>query len=304
MVFIVGSEIISQPRIIVVLPLMKKPLLFAALFAAGMVAPAQAQFTDNFSATVAGRWGTAVNTPVGPPDSGASSLSLLQDNGNGRVDWGATLGGASNMANRFLPLESHVGTFGADWTVALDVVNTFGPGSGQSTQIGLFAFKTDGMSSHATADYIKLTLVQSLNTGSPFANGNVIHYGNHSNTFSDPFDYSAGVASVENLKLSYNAAGNTIAVYNGTDLIRTFGIDGVSGDSALNWGMTGGDTFTFGIYAQSTTNGSAAGFALAAGDVYADAFTATGLNAIPEPGTYAALAGLAVLGFAAWRRRQ
>jgi len=141
-----------------------------------------------------------------------------------------------------------------------------------------------------------------LNTGNPYANGNVIHYGNHSNGSNDPFDYSTGVGSVENLKLSYNAAGNTIAVYNGTDLIRTFGIDGVSGDSALNWGMTGGDTFTFGIYAQSTTNGSASGFTLSPGVAYADAFTATGL--IPEPGTYAALAGLAALGLAAWRRRQ
>jgi len=285
------------------IPIMKNPLLFAVFFAVGVVAPVQAQFTDTFSATVADRWGTPANTPLGPPDIGASSLSLLQDNGNSRVDWSATLGGASNSANRFLPLESHVGSFGTDWTVALDVVNTFSPASGQSTQIGLFAANTDGSSSSLTADYIKLVLVQA-NTGTPLAGSNVIHYGNHSNANSNPFDYSTNVGSVENLKLSYSAAGKTIAVYNGTDLIKTFGIDGVSGDTAYDWGMSSGSTFTVGIYAQSTTTASGTGFTIPAGVAYADTFTATGLTAIPEPGTYAALAGLAALGLAAWRRQR
>jgi hypothetical protein len=68
--------------------------------------------------------------------------------------------------------------------------------------------------------------------------------------------------------------------------------------------MNSGDTFTLGLYAQSETSGSGAAFTLLPGTAYADTLTATGLAAVPEPGTYAVIFGFAALGFAAWRRRR
>jgi hypothetical protein len=240
---------------------------------------------------------------VGPPTLGASSISLSQNNGNSRVDWQLSLGAASNSANLFMPLQSYGGSYDSDWTAELDVENWFAPQAGQSTQIGILAFNTNGMSVGPTADYVKLVKVQADASYGGLAQGNVIHYGSHTN--GTPAAFSTTPTGVYGwLRLEYSASAHTIAVYNGATLLRTFGIAGSGGDTTQDWGMTSGDTFTLGVYAQSSTNESGTGFTLSEGMVYATSFTGTGLvAAIPEPSTYVALFGLAALGFAAYRKR-
>lgn len=282
---------------------MKKTILLVGSFLA-LLSTSPGQLVDSFDATVAGRWGTAVWTPIGPPEAGASSISFSQDNGNSRADWQVTLSGASNSANRFVPLQTYVGSYDSNWTFDLAVVNGFSPATGQSTQIGLLLFNTTGMSANLTADYVKLVLVQSpADFGGPAA-GNVIHYGSHSNTVSNATSTLAPAGSSATLKLSYDSSAHTIATYNGATLLTTYGIGGSGGDSFQNWGMNSGDTFTFGLYAQSGTNGSGAGFTLPAGTAYAESLTTTGLTAIPEPSTYAALCGVLAFSVACWRRRR
>lgn len=273
-----------------------KRLLLTTLCACASAGFVSAQFTDQFNATVAGRWSAPVSA-FGPTDANVSGVTFSQDNANSRIDWTLTLGGAGGAA-RMITLQSHTGTYDSDWSVELAVNNSFAAAMGQSTQIGVMLFNTAGMGSSLTADYVKLVLQQAPVSG----NGDSIHYGLHSNGNSNPSTNTAfnGTSSV--LKLAYTASSHTIATYYDNNLLATYGIAGTGGDLAQNWGMSSGGSFTLGLYAQATSAGT--GFSLAAGAANADYLTVSGFGAaVPEPSTYAVWAGLLALGLAVWRRR-
>jgi hypothetical protein len=69
--------------------------------------------------------------------------------------------------------------------------------------------------------------------------------------------------------------------------------------TAQQVGLTIGNTYTDGFYYSSA--GSGVNYTMNVGGT--DAAFAVTASAIPEPSTYAALAGLGALGLAAWRRR-
>ena len=279
--------------------------ILAGLLFVGLLSPAFGQLTDTFGTTTS-NWDTPAATPVGPPSMGSSSVSLAQDNNTNRMDWQVTLAGASNSDNLFRPLQSYDGTYDSDWSISFDIVNSFSAGTGQSVQIGLMAFNSSGLADDATADYLKLVLVQADPTyNGGLADGNVIHYGSHSNMAPDPYSTSTGIGSIAELSLTYTAATHTLAAYHGATILRTFGIAGSGGDSFQDWGMISGDLFTVGLYAQASTSSAGAGFTLPAGIAYADTFTSTGLGAaVPEPSNYVAFTGLAVFGLTVIRRRR
>jgi hypothetical protein len=72
------------------------------------------------------------------------------------------------------------------------------------------------------------------------------------------------------------------------------GLGSIDIDGAQNWGLDSGDTISLGLLVFNAYGATPA-------DVRFDNFSAT---AIPEPSTYAALAGLLALGGVIWKRRR
>jgi hypothetical protein len=112
--------------------------------------------------------------------------------------------------------------------------------------------------------------------------------------------------------------GNRLVLLAGAD-IGTIGVTAPSGSALkrVEFDLTGLTGFAFpGTYSQPnsyfsvyngsyTPSGSISGVVVVAGDFTSYGFTVSGVSigAVPEPATYAALAGVAVLGCALWRRR-
>ena len=100
------------------------------------------------------------------------------------------------------------------------------------------------------------------------------------------------------LRLTWDAGAQTLAA--------AYSLDGSSFASVATflpvsqWDNTGGGNVSNGFNFEVFGNSNIAG-AVSVGSVYADNFA---VSAIPEPSTYAALAGLGALGLAFWRRRQ
>ena len=75
---------------------------------------------------------------------------------------------------------------------------------------------------------------------------------------------------------------------------------------ACAWSMTSGGTFSIYLMGGSGYDGATTGLGptVTAGEATLDNLYGSGLTAVPEPSTYAAIAGALALGAAVWRRRQ
>jgi hypothetical protein len=112
------------------------------------------------------------------------------------------------------------------------------------------------------------------------------------------------------LKISYDGSsqaltsafsfdsGATFLTYANSANTGHFGGAATGNTSSWNPGPTSG--FGLEYYGALYGNGSSTGPLFLSGQAYADNLS---ISAIPEPSTYAALAGLAALGLAVWRRR-
>jgi hypothetical protein len=102
------------------------------------------------------------------------------------------------------------------------------------------------------------------------------------------------------LRLSYNGTTSTFTSGYSVDGGATF-LDYGTGapGSTSGWFVTPTTGFGLEIYGTIYGNGSSAGPIATSGQMYVDNFSVT---AIPEPSTYAALAGLGALGLVCWRR--
>jgi hypothetical protein len=94
--------------------------------------------------------------------------------------------------------------------------------------------------------------------------------------------------------MSFNAATKDVTLAYSLDSGATIK-DSVVFNPGSDWSGAPTDGFSFRILGYSTAD------AVAAGQLYADNFSVT---AVPEPSTYAAIAGALMLGFAMWRRRR
>jgi len=273
-----------------------KPRVLSRLTAALIIAlPAAAQNfsgSDDFSVT-SSNW-TAI-----PGDAGGQ-MSVGTDTLNFK-DSGLATGATSNAVYSWT---ANAGSYLADWQVQIDfTVNRtllasetalwelIVTNSGDNTDYFVAAFQRTYMQQYTSQP----PAVQSyLYTDSLMASPGYV-----SQNSSDP--------TTASLRISFSAATTTLTAafdnngptsgYSFTDFNS---IDISTGATA--WGMMASDYFTLRLQAWHSANADATP-AIGDGVISADNFLASGGTPVPEPATYALLAGLVALGIVAWRRR-
>lgn len=260
---------------------MKKTILHIVSFLAGLLAvSASAQVfvgSDDFSGlSIPGN-----NWDYQQRITGYTGNGLLGVTAN-RLDFTKGAGNGSSLIG--WNNDHDTGTLGSvvassyttSWQMDLTVTNTQASTTGISSVIGFEA--TD-----STGNYYEFVL-------SSTDGGNWFHVENTGANLVNPV--AADTTDVF-LRMTWDAGAQTLATYYSYDgsaysLANTFNPVGT-------WNANLSNGFWFEVFALSNDPG-----AITAGSMYADNFS---LTAVPEPSAYAACAGLAALGLAAWRRR-
>ena len=170
-------------------------------------------------------------------------------------------------------------SYTSSWVANITVADTFVTGASEFASIGLQV--RDGGSNYSALMLQNVAgsyLVRAEGTGATFANTSAT--GSNTNV---------------SLRLAWDAGTHVLSSYYSFDsgasysLLKTF-----TPDSQWSAAPSGG--FNFELF------GNASGAtAISAGSMYADNFS---VSAVPEPSTYAAIAGASMLGIAIWKRRR
>jgi hypothetical protein len=272
----------SRPILALLIALLVVPFLSAQNFSG----------SDDFSAA-SGNWTV-------PPGSSVAGGAMSVNNGVlNFTDPGLATGVTSEAAYAWA---ANAGSYTADWQVQVDFnVNT----TLVAGQIGVWELIVGSTSTPANNFTVAMqrTYMQLINSQPPQIqaytkiDGGVIAPGPVS------ADASAGTATV---RISFDAASTTLtAAYDGDGPTGGYAFTNLHSvnisDSASNWNMITGDTFSVVLHAFNSANAGASMW-LVEGAFIADNFLASP-TAVPEPATVALLAGFVALGFCAWRRR-
>lgn len=237
---------------------------------------------DNFSSVVGGHW--SADTTAGGGAFTVSSGALNFSDG-GLASFGDTSSAYRNW-------EFSAGSYVADWQVQVDF--TLGLASqvaSQTTGWTLFVANNADITDNA-----RLTFQQSYMM-SATRNATGSFYTNDAASTSAQLGTAATTVT---MRASYLASTHQITLdFNGGSGFTTLTSAVIDG-AGLGWGMGASDTFGVRLQANNLTNAGAT-TAITSG-MYADNFSASGA-AVPEPSTYAVIAGLLALGAAGWRRR-
>ena len=260
-------------------------------------------FTDN--AFASGRW-SAVQTLNGG----------LWSETNGRLEFTAdatsTAITTSSRAQQYRVWANSTTdntSYSDSWTATATVSFNDAVVNANGVQIiGLEAMMAGGQSG-----YYGLYLLNATDGGRIFASEGLYNGTSYTATTlgstHSPLDPSFDVTAVT-LRLSYHGASNTFTSAFSFDNGNTFldftsgggsgAITGTAATTTADWFTTPTAGFGLRVYGALYGNGSSAGPTAVSGDMTLDGFA---VSAIPEPSTYAMVAGLGALGLAFWRRR-
>lgn len=282
-------------------------LLTAGLLALAFTAGARAQAfygSDNFddNTFASGRWGAF----------GTNGGGLWSEQ-NGRMEFtgdaSSTTYTTSNRVSQFRLWSNNTPntSYSDDWTATASfTIDNSAVASNGVVLMGLETFATA-----TDAGYYGIYLTSATSGARIFTERGIWNGTGYDRTFigsTGNLDVSFDVTDVL-LRISYDAGTQTLtssfSFDSGASYIdyasggtghygasAAFGIDG--------WSDTVVDGFGMDIYGALYGNGTDTGPTLLSGQAYMDNLS---VSAVPEPSTYAAIAGALMLGFAAWRRR-
>ena len=262
---------------------MKTRHLFTLLAGAAIALPLSAQVfvgSDDFnSGFSSAKWDAAYRLN--------SATQGTLDFSNNRLDFSKAATGVGNQfrlwnsdGNSASSLVTSL-SYTSSWVMTMSTTNTLGGLTGSEfATVGIQVFNDNN-------SYSALML-------SATSSGNFIR--SEGNGFTAVNTATADNTDVT-LRLTWDATAQTLGAAYSLDgssftSVATF-LPVSQWDNSTN-GVANG--FNFGVFGNSNTTA-----AISVGSVYADNFA---VSAIPEPSTYAALAGLGALGLAFWRRRR
>lgn len=239
--------------------------------------------SDTFTST-SGNWSLTTGANGGTFVVNLGALNY-RDNG----------GLASASSNALYSWTANAGSYTTDWQVQVD----FKVPQVSSLVVAQFLSWNLIISNSADSnDYFSAGLENTYNYSTPKANAGIVT----NNSTPTPTSQNITSATTATIYISYTASNHTLAAsFNGGSGVTSLFSASVT-DSGSNWNMVTGNSFNLALAAKNTGNASATG-TLSDGDFTADNFQATGGTPVPEPATYAFLAGAAALGIAFWRRR-
>lgn len=259
---------------------MLKRTLLPALLLLALPAAASAQVfagSDDFNSGETSKWDYSFHL------SGTANATLSFT--NNRLDFSST-GGAQSLER----LWNSDGTGSAavtplsyttSWVTTITATNTVsGLSGGDFVTTGLSFFNDDN-------EYFALMLSSTSSGFFAYAEQQTQSVANIA--LSDNTDVTLRVAwdaGTHLLSASYSTDGSTF-----TDVTS---FNPVTGWNNTTYPVSNG--FNFAVFGNTNVSGG-----VSAGQVYLDNYS---VSAVPEPSTYAAIAGALMLGFAAWRRRR
>lgn len=287
--------------------LSKKVILIAALIAPLFSLQAQSVVSDFSSgsgwaspATLVGNTGTIqvssnvgnYYTPASPTDSQFSYMQYT----------GATLSYDTSWSIRVdtnYAIPSSIFTSGSQQFINLGLMVT--PGSETVDLNGV----NPGFRGYLVSSNLFSTTSDTYNRGfetSLFSDGSAAdgtEYG---------YNPSITGATFTSVMLSYDAGSQLLTASFDADTTNGHSFTSMPSQSVnanTLWGMSGSDTFSLYLFGNSGWDeaGPNVSPTIDLGEVTFDNLYGSGLSAIPEPSTYAAMAGVCALGLAVWRRR-
>jgi len=282
------------------MPIHHRLALLGALLLITIAARAQVSFygTDNFddNTFASGRWSS-----FGTNNGG------LWTEANGRLEFTAdassTLIITSNRAQQFVVWSNNTSgntSYADSWTATATVTLDQSVSTTNGAQmIGLEAFMAG-----TASGYYGIYLFHATSGSRVFSERGAYNGSGYTRTtlgttgaLAPGFDTTDVL-----LRISYNGGTNTFTSGYSFDNGTTFYDYGTGASTNTSaWAVAPTTGFGLQFYGALYGNGTLTGPIATSGQMYADNLA---VSAVPEPSTYAALAGLAALGFAYWRRRQ
>lgn len=219
--------------------------------------------------------------------------NLTQTNGRAQL---VNINGAFNVDGRITwPASLDNSSHGFDWTATVSATLDYNGTDGVPT-LGLFAKPQEG-----AFFGIMLRGGQPAGTTDIFSshgassNVNFAHIGGSFGTVAAATFTTSSVSDVL-LRLSWNSSAGTLTSSFSSNGGASF-VSLASINASSTFGFSPANGFTLQLYAAS------GGVEHAANTMFFDNFSVAATSAVPEPSTYAALAGLGALGLAWWRRK-